>query len=164
MTVGAVAGKNEDLRVAMATWRKDKESVLRGLKVGNYAEHLIALDQARREGFDEMLFFNTEDELCEAAMGNVFLIREGQLLTPNLNCGCLAGITRELILKIAREEVIPVKEVPLIIVDVETAEGMFLTSSVKGPVWVGQYGGVCYVAHPLFHRLKAAWLVEMGIS
>jgi len=97
MTAAAVDQTERGLSMTLAPWRRDRENVLRGLKVGNYAEHLIAMDMARREGFDEMLFYNTSDELCEAAMANVFLIHKDKLLTPSLDSGCLAGVTRALV-------------------------------------------------------------------
>ncbi|MGJ8633678.1 MAG: aminotransferase class IV [Luteolibacter sp.] len=164
MTVSPVGVFSEAVRVTVAPWRKDKESVLRGLKVGNYAEHLIALDLARREGFDEMLFFNSDDELCEAAMGNVFLIKGGKLFTPGLDSGCLAGITRALILRVAKAKGISVHEKPLGKSDLKKAEGIFLTSSVKGPVWVSSFGGKGFEVHPLFHGLRASWLEEMSMG
>ena len=104
MTAAAVGDVVESVKVTSAPWRRDGERVLRGLKVGSYAEQLVALDMARREGFDEMLFYNTADELCEAAMANVFLIRGKKLLTPSLDSGCLAGVTREAVIRIAGEK------------------------------------------------------------
>ncbi len=149
------------LRLTEAPWRFNKESVLRGLKVGNYAEHLIALDMARREGFDEMLFFNTAGELCEAAMANVFLIRKGGLLTPALDSGCLAGVTRQLVIRMARERKIDCREMPLKLGHVKKADGVFLTSSVRGPVRVSSFCGREYPEHSLFNGIQQAWLEEM---
>jgi branched-chain amino acid aminotransferase len=150
------------LRLTEAPWRFNKESVLRGIKVGSYAEHLIALDMARREGFDEMLFFNSAGELCESAMANVFLIRKGALLTPGLDSGCLAGVTRQLVLRMARERKIDCREMPLKLGHVKKADGIFLTSSVRGPVWVSFFGGKEYETHPLFNAIQQMWLEEMS--
>lgn len=150
------------IRVTIAPWRKDKENVLRGLKVGNYAEHLIGLDMARCEGFDEMLFFNNADELCEAAMANVFLIRGGKLFTPSLDSGCLAGVTRELILKTAEANKIRCKAKPLRKSDVFKADGMFLTSSTKGPIWVAALDAKSFETHPLFSAIRKLWLEQMA--
>ncbi len=162
ITAAPVSDPSRALRLTGAPWLFNKESVLRGLKVGNYAEHLIALDMARREGFDEMLFFNTAGELCEAAMANVFLIRKGALLTPGLDSGCLAGVTRQLIIRMARERKIECREMPLKLRDVEKAEGVFLTSSVRGPVRVLSFCNGEYGEPTLFNTIQQAWQEEMN--
>lgn len=162
MTATPVDETPASVRVTAAPWRRDRENVLRGLKVGNYAEHLIAMDMARREGFGEMLFFNNDDELCEAAMANVFLIRSGTLLTPGLDSGCLAGVTRELVIRLAAAHRIPCREKPLRRSDVAKAECMFLTSSIRGPVRVSHYGTRHFDEHPLFDAIRAIWLEEMA--
>jgi branched-subunit amino acid aminotransferase/4-amino-4-deoxychorismate lyase len=161
MTATRVEPADESLRLTLAPWRKDNESMLRGLKVGNYAEHLIALDMARHEGFDEMLFFNTSDELCEAAMANVFLIRGKELFTPSLDSGCLPGVTRDLIIQIASEQRIPCHVKTLTKKDLGKAEGIFLTSSIKGPVWISSFQGTAYPVHPLFSTIRNLWLENM---
>jgi len=161
MTASEVGEISQNIRMTLAPWRRDTESVLRGLKVGNYAEHLIAMDLARREGFDEMLFYNTSDELCEAAMANIFLIRGGTVLTPSLDSGCLAGVTRALVMRLAATHGIPCKEKPLGRADVKKADGFFLTSSVKGPVWVSEFQGKSYEEHALFSAIRGKWVEEM---
>ncbi|MES2982167.1 MAG: aminotransferase class IV [Verrucomicrobiota bacterium] len=161
MTVSHVEPSEASLRLTLAPWRKDNESMLRGLKVGNYAEHLIALDMARHEGFDEMLFFNTSDELCEAAMANVFLIRGKDLYTPGLDSGCLPGVTRELIIQIAASQKIPCHVRTLSKKDLSKADGIFLTSSIKGPVWISSFQGTAYPVHPLFSAIRTLWLENM---
>ncbi len=161
MSASQVEPSEESLRLTLAPWRKDNESVLRGLKVGNYAEHLIALDMARHEGFDEMLFFNTSDELCEAAMANVFLIRGNEIYTPGLDSGCLPGVTRELIIQLAAAEKIPCRVKALSKKDLNKADGIFLTSSIKGPVWISSFQGNAYPVHPLFTAIRTLWLENM---
>lgn len=162
MTATPVDELPAGISVTTAPWRRDRENVLRGLKVGNYAEHLIAMDMARREGHGEMLFFNNDDELCEAAMANVFLIRSGSLLTPGLDSGCLAGVTRGLLIRLAAAHGIPCREKTLKRSDVSKAEGMFLTSSIRGPVRVSAYGARHFDEHPLFDTVRAIWLKEMA--
>jgi branched-chain amino acid aminotransferase len=162
MTATRVEADDIPLRLTSAPWRYSRESVLRGLKVGNYAEHLIAMDMARREGFDEMLFYNTSDELCEAAMANVFLIKGKALMTPSLDSGCLAGVTRRHVMAIARELGIACREKPLGHNDVKKADCLFLTSSIRGPVRVGVFNGESYAENPIFDSIRSAWLNAMA--
>jgi branched-subunit amino acid aminotransferase/4-amino-4-deoxychorismate lyase len=149
------------MRLTLAPWKKDHQSMLRGIKMGNYAEHLIAMDMARHEGFDEMLFFNTSDELCETAMANVFLIRDQELYTPGLDSGCLPGVTRELIIRLAASQKIPCHVKSLTKKDLTKADGIFLTSSIKGPVWVSSFQARAYPVHPLFSAIRTLWLENM---
>lgn len=162
MTAVRVKEAPKSIRMTSAPWRQNRESVTRGLKVGNYAEHLIAMDMARREGFDEMLFYNTANELCETALANVFLIRGGSLLTPALDSGCLDGVTRRLVIEIAAERGIPCRQKPLGKGDVKKADGVFLTSSVRGPAWVSEFEGRSYEVHPLFIAIQEIWMERMS--
>lgn len=162
ITASRVGPQEESVRLTTAPWRKNNESMLRGIKVGSYAEHLVALDLARCEGFDEMLFFNTADELCESAMANIFLIRDNELHTPGLDSGCLAGVTREHVLQLASAQNIPCHVRTLAKKDVAKADGMFLTSSVRGPVRVSSFQGRIYAAHPVFGVIRTLWLESMS--
>ncbi len=150
MVATSVQEDDTPIRLTSAPWRHNSESVLRGLKVGNYAENLVAMDMARREGFDEMLFYNTSDELCEAAMANVFLIRNSVVFTPVLDSGCLAGVTRRLVIAIAKGLGLECREKPLKDADVRKAECIFLTSSIRGPVRVSVFKGKSYGKNLVF--------------
>src|SRR5690606_6813863 len=69
-----------------------------------------ALAAATRLGADEALLANTVGALCEGTGSNVFVERDGELLTPALSTGCLAGITRELVLEWSAQAGLPVRE------------------------------------------------------
>ena len=120
-----------------------------GIKCASYAENLVALDQARRAGADEALFYNTRGELCEAATANVFLVRDGEVLTPPLSSGCLPGTMRARVM--AR---IPVKEQPLTAADVAAAEELFVTSATRGVVPVVKLDGRVLPAGPVAAGLR----------
>lgn len=85
--------------VAVVPWAKYEHGVLTGLKTTAYAENVVALNYARNKSCDEAIFANTEGNLCEAASSNVFVVLDGELVTPPLSSGALGGITRELALK-----------------------------------------------------------------
>ncbi|MBC7980822.1 MAG: aminotransferase class IV [Armatimonadetes bacterium] len=161
ITAATVGELKTELKAKFAPWRKNKESGLRGMKTASYAEHLLALDWARGEGVDEVIFFNTSDELCEAAMANVFLIKDGILRTPGLDSGCLAGVTREFILELAKENGIPCEVDRLMKKDLIGADGIFLSSSIRGPVFVNRLNEQEYEIHPLFHALRGLWMGEI---
>lgn len=85
--------------VATVPWRRNEHSALTGLKTTSYAENVVALAHARRTGASEAIFANTAGDLCEGTGSNVFYVMDGQLMTPTLRSGCLAGVTRALVLE-----------------------------------------------------------------
>ncbi|MFJ5292056.1 MULTISPECIES: aminotransferase class IV [unclassified Streptomyces] len=107
-------------------WTRNERSALAGLKTTSYAENVVALARAREQGATEALFANTTGALCEGTGSNVFVVVDGELHTPPLSSGCLAGITRALAVEWtgARET-----ELPLDVL--ERAEEIFLTSTLR---------------------------------
>ncbi|MET9531815.1 aminodeoxychorismate lyase [Streptomyces sp. NPDC006649] len=107
-------------------WTRNERSALAGLKTTSYAENVVALARAREQGATEALFANTTGALCEGTGSNVFVVVDGELHTPPLSSGCLAGITRALAVEWtgARET-----ELPLGVL--ERAEEIFLTSTLR---------------------------------
>lgn len=123
-------------RLAVSRWPRNERSPLRGLKTTSYAENVVCLAEARQEGADEALLGNLAGNLCEGTGSNVFVVRDGAVFTPPLSDGCLAGITRELLLEwFAIEEI----TMPLSIVD--TADEIFITSSTRDVHPVSGVGG-----------------------
>lgn len=97
-------------RVVRVPWVRNERSAVVGLKTTSYAENVVALAAARERGGDEALLANTVGELCEGTASNVFVELGAELLTPPLSSGCLAGITRELILQWCAAAGLPVRE------------------------------------------------------
>ena len=91
----------EAVQVHLCEWTRNERGALTGLKTTSYAENVRALEAAHRRGASEALLANTQGRLCEGTGTNVFLVINGMLVTPPLSSGCLAGITRELVLELA---------------------------------------------------------------
>jgi branched-chain amino acid aminotransferase len=84
--------------VATVPWPRNERGVLAGLKTTSYAENVVALAEAKRRGASEAVFANMAGHLCEGTGSNVFYVVDGELRTPTLASGCLAGVTRGLVL------------------------------------------------------------------
>ena len=117
-------------------WTRNESGALVGLKTTSYAENVRALRYAHDQGAGEALFANTRGELCEGTGTNVFVVIDGQLLTPPLSSGCLAGVTRELVM-----ELVDVAEATLPIDAVDHADEVFLTSSTRNVQALHQVNG-----------------------
>lgn len=85
--------------VATVPWPRNERGALAGLKTTSYGENVIALAYASERGAGEAIFGNLAGNLCEGTGSNVFYVLDGELRTPTLASGCLAGITRALVLE-----------------------------------------------------------------
>ncbi|MEV4558039.1 aminodeoxychorismate lyase [Kitasatospora sp. NPDC049285] len=126
VALGTAKPRPDTTAVVTVPWRRNEHAATAGLKTTSYAENVIALAAAHRAGGSEALFANTAGRLCEGTGSNVFVVLDGRLLTPTLASGCLAGITRRLVIDWTGAEE---TDVPL---DVLThADEVFLTSSLR---------------------------------
>jgi branched-chain amino acid aminotransferase len=84
--------------IATVPWPRNERGALAGLKTTSYGENVRALALASERGATEAVFANLRGQLCEGTGTNVFYVVDGELRTPTLASGCLAGITRRLVL------------------------------------------------------------------
>jgi branched-chain amino acid aminotransferase len=117
--------------VMTVPWTRNERSALAGIKSTSYGDNVRALALAHGEGAGEAIFANTRDELCEGTGTNVFIVSAGVVKTPPLSSGCLAGITRGLVLEACAAAGIAVEEVTLPIEALHSCEEAFLTSSTR---------------------------------
>ena len=89
----------QNFRLTVSPYSINSASPLAGVKSCNYLENILALDEAKKRGFDEAVRLNERGEIVSACMANVFWRARGQLFTPSLKTGCLAGTMREYILE-----------------------------------------------------------------
>ncbi|MFC6706664.1 aminotransferase class IV [Flexivirga alba] len=126
-----VARPEAATKIVVVPWTRNERSAVAGLKTTSYAENVVALAAAKKEGGTEAIFANNRGELCEGTGSNIFVVVDGELLTPKLECGPLAGITRALTIEWSREAGIPVREKVLPIGVLDTADEVFITSSTR---------------------------------
>jgi branched-chain amino acid aminotransferase len=117
--------------VTTVPWTRNERSAVAGAKTTSYAENVVALEYAHARGAQEAIFANTRGELCEGTGSNIAVGVDGVLVTPPLSSGCLAGITRELLLEWAAKEGLPVEERRLPLEILNSAEDVVLTSSTR---------------------------------
>src|SRR5688500_121209 len=84
--------------VVTVPWPRNERGALAGLKTTSYGENVRALAFAAERGATEAMFANLAGHLCEGTGSNVFYVVDGELRTPTLEGGCLAGVTRALII------------------------------------------------------------------
>jgi branched-chain amino acid aminotransferase len=111
--------------------RNPKEALNPGIKTGNYLNNVLAKVEARRAGAADALMLNPTGLLTECTTSNFFFVRDQRLMTPSLNCGILSGITREVVLRLARENGVLVEEGEWPPDVLQNAEEAFITGTVK---------------------------------
>jgi len=132
LVVTLAAGSPWPATTSLATvpWCRNERSAIAGLKTTSYAENAIALAEAKRRGASEAVLADTRGRLSECTGSNVFVVVEGAVLTPSLDTGCLAGVTRGLVLEWGTD-VAQLREAHLPYDVLETADEVFITSSTR---------------------------------
>lgn len=118
-------------KVSVVPWTRNERSATAGLKTVSYAENVVALARAKRAGGLEAVFGNTRGELCECTGSNIFVVLDGEIVTPPADSGLLEGITRALTIEWSRDDGIPVVEEALPLSVLELADEIFITSSTR---------------------------------
>jgi branched-chain amino acid aminotransferase len=123
----AIAPAAPATTVVTVPWTRNEHGATAGLKTTSYAENVIALAHAAERGGTEAVFANTAGHLCEGTGSNVFYVVDDELRTPTLASGCLAGVTRALVVEWcgAREVDEPLAEV------LASASEVFLASTTR---------------------------------
>ena len=102
-----------------------------GIKSPNYLYNMLAMAQARRDGAQEALFIAPDGSVVEGTTSNVFSVLDGILTTPAEDSGLLPGITREVVIELARKEGLTVREAPVFLDELFSADEAFMTGSLK---------------------------------
>jgi branched-chain amino acid aminotransferase len=127
------AWRSEGVDVAVVgVTRNAVTAVDPAIKSSNLLNNYLAWEAGRRLGVFEPLLLSPEGHVAEGASSNLFIVRAGRLATPQPATGILLGITREVVLEMARAATLPVDETTLTPEDLRDADEIFLTSTLKG--------------------------------
>jgi branched-chain amino acid aminotransferase len=118
------------LSAAIAGIRQNERSVLSRVKSLNFLPYIIARFEAKDMGYDEAILVNTKGHVAEAATSNIFLVKNGALVTPSLLDGILPGITRSTVIEIARKLRLRVTQRAVLPEELASADEVFLTNSL----------------------------------
>ncbi|HET7295396.1 MAG TPA: aminotransferase class IV [Vicinamibacteria bacterium] len=129
------------------------------IKSCNLLNNVLATQEAQARGSLEALLLNQKGELAEGAGSNVFLVKDGEALTPPLEAGILAGITRELLFELAPGAGVPLREKTLFAEDLFDADEAFVTSTLKelAPIRAVDQRSLRRCPGPVTQKLLAAF-------
>jgi branched-chain amino acid aminotransferase len=141
-------------------------------KTGAHLVQVLAVKEARAAGAHEALLLDERGFVTEGSSSNVFAVRGGSVQTPPLAAGILEGVTRAVVLRLARELGVPLAEVPLRPEELEAADELFITSTMREilpvtrlgsrPVGSGRPGPVTTRLHRAFRALASGEEVRIS--
>ena len=131
----------EGVRLVVASvLRNHPRSVDPVIKSNNLLNNVLAAQEAVREGADEAILLNHRGELAECSQSNLFVVRDGAVLTPPLDAGLLEGVTRNLLFEVGADIGVPVREEVLRESDLPAVDELFITSTTREVVPVVRVG------------------------
>lgn len=126
-------------KVTVSSLRHNEVSLLSRIKSTSYLLYQLVYQEAREKGFDEALILNSRGYLTEGSRSNVFIVKDNHLFTPSLGCGCLPGISRQIVFDMAEKYNLKIYEGNLTPYDLSACEGAFLTNSLIGVMPLGKF-------------------------
>lgn len=148
-------------QAATVSLRRNLSSPLVRIKSANYLDNILARAEARRHNAQEAIMLNTDGFIAEGSMSNIFCVAGGRLITPDENSGILPGVTRRVVIELARAAGLPALVRQVAPAELAGAEEIFLTSSIMEiiPVTVcdGRLIGSGLAAGAITARLQALY-------
>ena len=138
LPMGSYLDTHKGLHCGISSWRRIQDNAIpcRAKICGAYVNSSLAAQEARDRGFDEAIFLNETGHVAEGSAMNIFLVREGRLITPDVSQGILEGITRDTAIILATERGIAVEQRPVDRTELYVADEVFLcgTAAQIAPV------------------------------
>ncbi|MFZ4515780.1 MAG: aminotransferase class IV [Acidimicrobiia bacterium] len=167
IALGPAVRPTQPARVATTPWPRNELGALTGLKTTSYAENVRSLAYARAHDCDEALLLNTNGAICEGTATNVFVAMNETVITPPLASGCLAGVTRAIVIELCEQLGIPCEERTILPTELVHAEEAFLTGSVREVQGIAAVDDQQFVAPgPITARITKAFhtYIESGVE
>ena len=129
-------------RLGVASQARHAASEFAGAKITSWAVNLTLYERAREQGYDEVVLLNERQEVAELTSANIFAIFGDRVLTPPLSAGCLAGITRAILLEELTVPGLTFHQASLTLSELAAADEVFVTSSTREVVPVTAIAGL----------------------
>lgn len=129
--------------------RKNETSRLNNVKSLNYLENILIKEEAIKEGVFDSILLNTKGNVTETSSSNIFSVKNGEIITPNLECGLLSGIVRGFIV-----DNFNVSEAEVTLEDFLESDEIFITNSVFGVIKVNKIGDRLYNNEKYYFKVR----------
>ncbi|MFZ3372065.1 MAG: aminotransferase class IV [Desulfitobacteriaceae bacterium] len=159
-----VSQYEKGIRLYLLPTPRNEFSPLTKIKSTNYLENILAKEEALRNNAEEGIWLNSHNFIVEGTMSNIFFVSKRILYTPSLNCGCLPGTRRFLILELAAKLKIPVSEGSFSLEDLLLADEVFLTNALMGIMPVQRINDHSFKIVPSDHTDSITRLLEQELN
>ncbi len=131
---------DKGLRTGVSSWKRVTDNMIppRAKISGAYINSALARKEADDHGYDEAIFLTQEGYVCEGSAENIFLVKDGVLVTPSTDSDILEGITRRTVIKMARDAGIPVVERIVKRTELYTADELFFSGTGVQIAWISE--------------------------
>lgn len=152
-------GYREPARLGLAEHGRHAASPLAGTKVTSWLVNVWNLKRAQQAGWDEVVLLNERGEVAECTAANLFCVKGGAIYTPPLSSGCLEGITRSTLMEIGPGAGAPLVEKVLFPNDLCQADEVFISSTNRSVLAVGEVNGhkIPAAPGPITHTIEKAF-------
>lgn len=138
----------EPARLGLREHGRHAASPLAGVKVTSWLNNVWNLYEAQQEGLDEVVLLNERGEVAECTAANIFCVKGGRVQTPPLTSGCLEGVTRSILLEIGPKAGVACEEKTLRPEDLFSSEEVFISSTNRNLLGVGEIAGHRFTEAP----------------
>ena len=129
------------IRLAIREHGRHAASPLTGVKTISWLNNVWSVAEAQKDGFDEVIMLNERGEVAECTAANLYIVKGDTAFTPPLSSGCLEGVTRSILFEIVGEAGAIVKEHNLRVEDLYSADEVFISSTNRNVIAVGEISG-----------------------
>jgi len=136
------------IRLAVREQGRHAASALSGVKTISWLNNVWSVAEAQKQGFDEVVMLNERGEVAECTAANIYAVKGQNIFTPPLTSGCLEGVTRGVLLEIAGEAGVTMKEQTLKPDDLYTADEVFVSSTNRNLIGVAEIAGHKFAGAP----------------
>lgn len=141
---------NKGTRVMVSSWQRNADNAIppRTKATGGYINSALAIHEASENGFDSAIMLDAQGNVSEGAVMNIFLVRDGKLITPSTDASILEGITRRTVLELAHEWGVEVQERTVNRSELYIADEVFFCGTAANISWCPQIDGVKFGDKP----------------
>lgn len=144
--LGIVSDVSQTVILARHAWSSAKTL--------NAIPYVLAAIEKKKRKLDELFLRNDLEEIAEGSSANVFILTDGKFYTPDLSSGCIAGVTRAIVIEIIQSLGMDVIETPMIHEDLEAADCIFVTNSISGIRWIRKFKETTYSTNLVLEEIN----------
>lgn len=128
------AWKNEGIKVGIFDQILLYPTILKQFKNCNALPYVLAAHDAYSKNLDDNILLSYQNQISELSNSNIFFVKNNQLYTPDLNCGCLQGTMRETLIELAEKLYVPIKKASISVEELYEVTEIFATNAIHGIV------------------------------